>query len=438
MSPQLTLQTPLQLPPGEIPSYLEQLWSNDQPKNAGANTFCLLVWQPAWIEQELVRIGKIKGPIVGTQNQELIKASQEVVLEENLPISTPPFDSTVISSLSNRNDAQPIEDQRGQHIDAAISALQPRRLITLAPTIKTHNLEALVAAYCPLPEEGSGNSACGDVVVLRGDVNSLHTGLDILTDLLPEDLPSWLWWNGSLDERPEILNQLSSATQRLIIDSAIGDPIHCLDLLQEKIKEGQAINDLNWLRLRNWRESLAMVFDPPTRRDSLEKVVKLDIDIQGKNPVQGLLLAAWLADRLGWQIKSSNSGDLGNIDAIFHRSDGGSVNFSLVPLPVGKPSIHPGEVIGIRMICKPDKSPQKATCVILGAESGECMRLEAGGMASMELVEEVVPTQIDSVEKDVARLLASSRGTTSPLLAAAAPVAAKLLNSAKTSNRKSS
>ena len=58
------------------------------------------------------------------------------------------------------------------------------------------------------------------------------------------------------------------------------------------------------------------------------------------------------------------------------------------------------------------------------------MRLEAGGMASMELLEEVVPSQSNSVEKDVARLLASSRGKTSPLLSGATPIAAKLLDTA--------
>ena len=31
MSPQLTLQTPLELAPAEVPHYLEQLWSPEQP-----------------------------------------------------------------------------------------------------------------------------------------------------------------------------------------------------------------------------------------------------------------------------------------------------------------------------------------------------------------------------------------------------------------------
>ena len=56
------------------------------------------------------------------------------------------------------------------------------------------------------------------------------------------------------------------------------------------------------------------------------------------------------------------------------------------------------------------------------------MRLEAGGMASMELLEEVVPIQNNRVESDVARLLETSRGTTSPLLSNAAPLAKRLLD----------
>jgi hypothetical protein len=56
------------------------------------------------------------------------------------------------------------------------------------------------------------------------------------------------------------------------------------------------------------------------------------------------------------------------------------------------------------------------------------MRLEAGGMASMELIEEVVPMPQFMVEDDVARLLEGGHDTTNPLLAAAAPLAAKLLH----------
>jgi hypothetical protein len=55
------------------------------------------------------------------------------------------------------------------------------------------------------------------------------------------------------------------------------------------------------------------------------------------------------------------------------------------------------------------------------------MRLESGGMASMELAEEVVPLPEESEEKEMARLLSGGHDTTNPLLAAAAPLASQLL-----------
>ncbi len=429
MSPQLTLQTPLQLPPAEIPLYLEQLWSQSQLGNTGANTFCLLIWQPALIEQELIRTGKLAGPIIGNQRKELIEAARHTVLENDLPHCTHPLDKTVLSSLSSSKGIHNSEDLRGQYVDVAISALNPRRLITFAPTISnSHPLETLVAAYCPLNEEGNKNSACGDVVVLRGDQKSLLKGFGILTKLLPKELPSWLWWNSNLDDAPESLNHLAIKERRLIIDTALGQPINCLELLITRIHSGQAVNDLNWLRLRSWRETLAMVFDPPHRRQALQNVIRLDIDFEGDHPVQALLLAAWISNRLNWNLEASNKKEGNTIQAKFKRPDGVFVEVILIPLPVGNPSIHPGQIVGMRLICKSNKSSHKPMCVILASESGECMRLEAGGMASMELLEEVVPNQQNSVEMDVARLLSSSRGTTSPLLAASAPIAAKILD----------
>ena len=50
MKPQLTLQTPLELPYQEISNYLKKLWISEDKDNSGANTFSLMVWQPAWLE----------------------------------------------------------------------------------------------------------------------------------------------------------------------------------------------------------------------------------------------------------------------------------------------------------------------------------------------------------------------------------------------------
>ena len=428
MAPQLTIQTPLQLPPDEIPSYLNQLWEEGPDEGNGSNTFCLIIWQPAWIEQHLIRTGKIEGPIIGTKTKEVIDKARQIVLEEeDLPHCTPAFDEKVAKKLSQtKGNQNSHDDLRGQYIESSISVLNPRRLITLAPTIQNTTLQTLVAAYCPLPEELGGDSACGDVVVFKGNEEEISAGIPIIEKLLIQELPTWIWWNGSLNET-NLLNELDPSSKRIIIDSACGDPKTCLDLLEERIEKGEAVNDLNWLRLRSWRETLAMVFDPPSRQNYLNNASKLDIDIQGDNPVQGLLLASWMADRLHWDLKGCKYTENGALNVKFNREDGGAIDFCLNPLPIGNPSIHPGQIVGIRLICHANNIEDKSLCVILASESGECMRLEAGGMARMELLEELVPLQTSTGEMDVARLLSSSRGTTSPLLSRSAPIAARIL-----------
>jgi glucose-6-phosphate dehydrogenase assembly protein OpcA len=430
MSAQLTLQAPLQIPPVEVVPYLRQLWHEGLEGASGAATFTLVVWEPSWLEQQLVRVGRVDGPITGLDRADVHTSARDLVGSLGLPPSTAPMDPGLAWALGQQPGRHDAQDLRGQFVDSAISTHMPRRLITLAPTIDDSKpLETLVAAYCPLPDEGEAGAACGDVVVLRGSLGALREAMPMVQPLVREDLPCWVWWNSSLDEPTEVMEALAPPPRRLVIDTSRGQPARCLEVLVNRIKTGQAVNDFNWLRLRSWRESLAMVFDPPSRRDALQNVVQLDIDVEGDHPVKGLLLAAWMADRLGWHLESSHpviqDDSVAGIAAEFQRTDGASVRFRLMPVPVGVPKAHPGAIVGLRLICHPRERPP--LCVILCSESGGCMRLESGGMAAMELAEEVVPLPEESEEKEMARLLAGGHDSTNPLLAAAAPLAATLL-----------
>jgi len=433
MSAQLTLQAPLEIPPVEVVPYLQQLWHQGLEGASGAATFTLLVWEPSWLEQQLVRMGRVDGPITGLDRADVLASARELVGSLGLPPSTAPTDPGLAWALGQQPGRHVAQDLRGQFVDGAISTHMPRRLITLAPTLDASKpLETLVAAYCPLPEEGGSGAACGDVVVLRGSLGALQQASAMVQPLVRDDLPCWVWWNSSLDEPTDMLETLAPPPRRLVIDTSRGQPARCLEVLVKRIQAGQAVNDFNWLRLRAWRESLAMVFDPPFRRDALQNVVQLDIDVEGEHPVKGLLLAAWIADRLGWHLENSHTVDVdgspNGIAAEFQRTDGEMVRFRLMPVPVGVPKAHPGAIVGLRLICHPQERPP--LCVILCSESGGCMRLEAGGMAAMELAEEVVPSPQESEEKEMARLLAGGHDSTNPLLAAAAPLAAELLPAA--------
>ena len=92
MSAQLTLQAPLELPPADLTSYLERLWSGDLAGSNGAATFTLVVWDPAWLEQHLIRTGRLDGPITGLLSAELLEAARTSVAALDLPPSTAPMD----------------------------------------------------------------------------------------------------------------------------------------------------------------------------------------------------------------------------------------------------------------------------------------------------------------------------------------------------------
>ena len=58
--------------------------------------------------------------------------------------------------------------------------------------------------------------------------------------------------------------------------------------------------DLAWLRTTPWRERLAASFDLPMRLRALAHVDELDIRHRDGSSASALLLAGWLASRLGW------------------------------------------------------------------------------------------------------------------------------------------
>ena len=432
MKPQLTLQTPLELPHEEISNYLNQLWISEDEESSGANTFTLMVWQPAWLEQCIVRTGLINAPITGSLSPEIIEIAKKTILDNGLSHTTSINSKEFLSLLKKKLSDKNYEDLRGQFFESSISSLNPRRLITLAPTLNDESeIKTFVSAYCPLSDSSIMQPICGDLVVIRGGSNSISKeGLKIVDELSIKDLPSWLWWNGSLDESPEIFDYFSKHDLRLIIDTANGIPKRCLKVLNQSIKSNKAINDLNWVRLKSWRESLAMIFDPPSRRPILEHISDIDVDIEGEHIIQALFLISWISDKLEWLFtKIDNDGEVIKIE--FERKNGEKISTCINSVPVGNPSIHSGQVIGLRLISKISEVQENNTCIILGCESVECMRLEAGGMADMQLIEQVVPNYFSSSESDVSKLLGSSRGNTSPLFENTVKIALQIFNSLK-------
>ena len=110
-----------------------------------------MVWQPAWLEQCLVQKELVNEPITGTLSPEIIEAAKKFILDQGLPVSTPLCSEKLLDLLKENLSKKDFEDFRGQFFESSISTLNPRRLITIAPTLnKNSDIKTFVSAYCPL------------------------------------------------------------------------------------------------------------------------------------------------------------------------------------------------------------------------------------------------------------------------------------------------
>jgi glucose-6-phosphate dehydrogenase assembly protein OpcA len=131
--------------------------------------------------------------------------------------------------------------------------------------------------------------------------------------LLVSDLATFVWWRAEVELADKVFADLMRAADRLVIDSAeFENPLRDLartdKLFSEHMAERVGISDLNWARLTSWRGLVADFYDVPAYQDSLDRIESVRIEYVGPESApesvapQALLVAGWLASRLGWQL----------------------------------------------------------------------------------------------------------------------------------------
>ena len=143
-----------------------------------------------------------------------------------------------------------------------------------------------------------GPEVVWEEVVVQTNVHPRHLTAVVLPLLLPE-LPVFTWWEGTPPFGQEVFAELTSVTDRLIVDSAaFTDPVGDLRRLAATIGTvAPAITDCAWGRLTPWRELLAAPFSGPHLRPDRVRWVRVD----AVEPTAGQLLVGWFASRLGWE-----------------------------------------------------------------------------------------------------------------------------------------
>jgi Glucose-6-phosphate dehydrogenase subunit len=152
-------------------------------------------------------------------------------------------------------------------------------------------------------------------------------------------LPTATLWLDPVMPDGLLRSELLPATDRLIVDTGACDRptrLSGLRQLADGTRAGVAVGDLGWLRMASYRQLFAGLFDPPVGGGPLARARRVTIHHRGGADVSALLLASWLALRLGWRPEAAAVSATGGLDLRFSRpgSPGSPpVEVALMPSP---------------------------------------------------------------------------------------------------------
>ena len=179
----------------------------------------------------------------------------------------------------------------------------PSRTIILQVERGRRTLDAVATMASEVDPKPGEFSLVRETIMIRvGERHVAH--LDSIVDpLVVTDLPTLLWSPHGHDDAVENLLGLA---QVVLLDS-VDEPDE-RDALHRSThfaaERGVYVVDLAWLRTTPWRERVAASFDPLPLRPELQQLTTVEIRHHERSRSAALLLAGWLASRLGWKTEA--------------------------------------------------------------------------------------------------------------------------------------
>ena len=173
----------------------------------------------------------------------------------------------------------------------------PSRTIVCAVSEGRRTIDAVATvAASATPRDGQHVLTHETVILDLGERHLEHLE-SIVDPLVITDLTTVVWAPHGHWQAVDALRRLS---QCVLLDS-VEDPdvAGALRRAQRLLAERYVV-DLAWLRSTPWRERIATLFNPPSRRWLLEEIAQLRIRNVAESGASALLLCGWLTSRLGW------------------------------------------------------------------------------------------------------------------------------------------
>ena len=422
-APLLSLQAPKDVSIDDIERELHQMWQSYSSEEGlvatRATTFSFLIYEPDGTQSLLATLGFYSGPIdgiAGPRTTAAIKAAQKAYKLEVTGVATPALLQKLKSELeqaknngtgeNGRSSSNYASDLEGSGIADEIAIANPCRIITLCPTAEEdEGVTAQVSAYCPIDKKTKSSLICCEYIMLRGTAIAFERIGGMISELLINELPKFVWWKASPDSDYSLFKRLEGFADRIIFDSSsFQEPLVNLLQLGELLQKNLPVADLNWGRLAAWQELTAEAFDPPERRAALKDIDRVTIDYEKGNSSQALMYLGWIASRLQWRPISYDyeGGDYDIITVKFITEDQCQIEAELAGIPIADPGEILGDLISLRLS---STNLQADCCTVLCSETTGCMRMEAGGGAQSCRIQQVTPLFDQNTEKLLAQQL---------------------------------
>lgn len=179
-------------------------------------------------------------------------------------------------------------------------------LITCLPEVRPLRARAWINALCR-PYQGK-QVVCSEQISFLLEGGDAAQVQNVVFGHLDSDLPLFIWWQGALTLNFE--ERLYSRIHTLIVDSSAWarPEVELASLLAARDAATFDVRDLSWTRSHFLRTALASSFQDAKAREHLPKIESVEITHAAGQKCSALLLAGWIAQRLGAELDDSQAG----------------------------------------------------------------------------------------------------------------------------------
>ena len=185
----------------------------------------------------------------------------------------------------------------------------PSRVIALVNDPEIARTEQPVRIGLLAARRSDGASAIrGELLAAALQGRAFEEGAAIAASWSASGIPTIVWWNDPAPTGDHLFEDMLDIADRILVDSALMTDLAAdFTALGDVVEGGQhaRVTDALWLRMLAWRQAIAQVFDQPAARADLTRIDTVELTVQPSAGGQAaaLLLAGWLASRLGWRLQ---------------------------------------------------------------------------------------------------------------------------------------